>query len=157
MPMGNAKGDISHKKVGEILIEKGFLKPEQLEEALKAQHESPGMPLGQTLIRRGWITEDQLAECLAQQRSIPYITIRAHQVSAAVLALISKDISKRYGILPVDRIGNILTVAIYDELSQEEIALLEKTVGCRLKFFFVTLSDFKAAYTALYPGEAYVG
>lgn len=151
------KPEVSHKRVGEILIDKGFLRQEQLEKALQVQRESSGLRLGQTLIRLGLITEDQLAECLAQQLGVPYISIRAHQISDTVLASVPKDVSKKYGILPLDRIGNILTVAIYDELSREDILELEKAIGCRLKFFFVTFSDFKAAYTTYYPGETYVG
>ena len=149
------KSDISHRRVGEILIEKGFLKPDQLEKALQVQRESSDLRLGQTLMRLGLITEDQLAECLAVQLGIPYILLRSHQVSEAALRLVSKDLARRYGVLPLDRIGNILTVAIFDELMQEDITNLEKTTGCRLKFFFTTFSDFKAAYTAYYPGETY--
>ena len=151
------KQEVSHKRVGEILVDKGFLKTEQLEKALAVQRESSGLRLGQTLIRLGLVTEDQLAECLAQQLAVPYISIRSHQVSDAALTLVPKDLAKRYGVLPLDRIGNILTMAIYDDLSHEDIAELEKTTGCRLKFFFVTFSDFKAAYTTYYPGETYVG
>ena len=150
-----SKVDVSHKRVGEILIEKGFLKPDQLDKALQVQRESSGLRLGQALMRLGLVTEDQLAECLAQQLGIPYILIRSHQISEAALALIPKNIAGRYSVLPLDRIGNILTVAIYDELSQEDIEDLEKMTGCRLKFFFTTFSDFKAAYTAYYPGETY--
>lgn len=149
--------DMLHRRVGEILVEKGFLKPDQLDRALLVQRESSGLRLGQALMRLGLVTEDQLAECLAQQLGIPYILIRSHQVSEVALALIPKSLAGRYGILPLDRIGNILTVAIYDELSQEDVADLEETTGCRLKFFFTTFSDFKAAYTAYYPGETYPG
>lgn len=151
-----SKVETSHKRVGEILIEKGFLKRDQLDKALEIQRESSSQRLGQTLIRLGIITEDQLAECLAQQLGIPYIAMRSHQISDVALKLICKDMARRYGILPMDRIGNILTVAIYDELSAEEITELEKTTGCKLKLFFTTFSDFKASYTTFYPGETFM-
>ncbi len=147
------QGEVSTKRIGDILIEKGFLKQDQLAKALEVQKQS-GSRLGQTLLFMGIITEDQLADCLAQQLGIPYIAIRHHQVQESLLKLVPHDVAKRFRILPLDRIGNILTVAISDGMAPEEKEELEKLTSCKIKYFFVTASDFKTAYAGYYPGQA---
>jgi type IV pilus assembly protein PilB len=147
------QGDsISTKRLGEILIEKGFLQKEQLEKALEVQKQSNNR-LGQTLIFLGLITEEQLADCLAQQLGIPYISMRTQSVDQDALSHIPADIAKRYRILPFDRMGTILTIAISDVLSDGDITEIEKAAGCKVKFFFITVSDFKTVFEEYYPGE----
>jgi hypothetical protein len=77
---GNAKWNAS--LIGQRLIEGGFLKDDQLEEALKLQRET-GLLLGEVCLLKGWLTYDQLKECLPTLRSklgdkllaLGYITI----------------------------------------------------------------------------------
>ena len=144
-----AQTPVTHKKLGEILVEKGIITPEQLAKALETQKKSPNR-LGKILIDAGHITEEVLGECLAQQLAIPHISIRFYQIDEHVLDLIPKALVERMRVIPLDHIGKILTVAISDTISPEEIGELEKVTGCRLKFFFVTLSDFEYGYEVLY-------
>ena len=52
-------------KIGDVLIEQGYLTKEELESALEAQKDSNGMRLGEVLIERGYITENQMLQAMA--------------------------------------------------------------------------------------------
>lgn len=59
----------SHKPLGKMLVEKGYITQAQLEQALAQQARRPDayMPLGDILVLTGVLTESQLQECLAEQ------------------------------------------------------------------------------------------
>jgi hypothetical protein len=50
--------------LGDNLIAKGLIKPDQLEKALAEQKNSPGMKLGEILVKMGLVTSDQIQSCL---------------------------------------------------------------------------------------------
>ncbi len=148
-----SKANISNKKLGDILREKGWVTADQLAKALETQLKK-GARLGQILIQSGHITEDQLAECLAQQMGIPHISMRFHQLDDHILDIIPQVMVERLRVIPLDHVGDILTIAISDGLSEGEIAEIEKHSGCRLKFYFTTISDFDYAYEVHYVRRA---
>ena len=59
-------------RLGDILIERGQLTPEQLQEALAAR----GL-LGETLLSNGWVTRPQLGSALSEQFEVPYENVSA--------------------------------------------------------------------------------
>lgn len=61
-----------YRKLGEILLEKGFITREELDKALEIQKEKK-KPLGEVLIETGYITEDQLLEALSEQYGVPIL------------------------------------------------------------------------------------
>ncbi len=148
-----AKTNVSHKRLGEIVREKAWVTAEQLAKALDTQSKTKSR-LGQILIQSGHITEDQLSECLAQQMGIPHLSIRIHQLDDHILDIIPSEMVKRLRVIPLDHIGDILTMAISDVLSEQEVLEIEKQSACRLKFYFMTLSDFDYAYEVHYLRRA---
>ena len=63
--------DFKKKKIGEILIEKGLINPEQLNMALSEQKRKPNEFLGAILIRKKYIKEDSLVKVLSEQFHLP--------------------------------------------------------------------------------------
>ncbi|MFQ5748265.1 MAG: hypothetical protein ACE5H3_02275, partial [Planctomycetota bacterium] len=63
----------STSRLGEILVELGFLEQSQVEEAIQTAHSKPDRQLGVVLVEDGYIKEDQLAQALAQQFRLPYV------------------------------------------------------------------------------------
>lgn len=82
MSSAKEKAKLNASLIGQRLIEGGYLKGEQLEEALKLQRET-GLLLGEVCLLKGWVTFEQLKECLPTLRSklgekliaLGYITI----------------------------------------------------------------------------------
>ncbi len=65
------------KKLGELLIEAGFIQQEELDKALKIQ-ESVGGRLGAVLIRIGAVSEDSLLQVLSPQLDVPILLPQHH-------------------------------------------------------------------------------
>lgn len=82
MTSSKEKTTLNASLIGQRLIEKGYLKSEQLDEALQLQKET-GLLLGEVCLLKGWLTYAQLKDCLPTLRSklgekllsLGYITI----------------------------------------------------------------------------------
>ncbi len=112
--------------LGELLSANGLITREQLAEALKVQR-STKEKLGVILVRLNLITEDELIGFLSRQYSIPSVTLSELDVSASLLRLVPAALAKKYEVLPVKRLGNILTLAMADPtnvFALDEIALM---------------------------------
>lgn len=112
----------SSKRLGEILVEEGVITPAQLDQALALKKTRGGF-LGAILVEMRYITQDTLISFLVKQCKIPHLSLLDYHISEEVLAVIPKETCLRYGLLPIDKLGRILTVAMTDPL---DIEALEK-------------------------------
>ncbi len=99
------------ERLGSMLIQAGVVTEKQLEEALKEQ-ESTGDRLGSTLIKLGFISEETLAQFLSQQLRVPAVNLLEEEISPEVLPLISPEMAHRYQVVPLGRMGRLLTLAM---------------------------------------------
>jgi type IV pilus assembly protein PilB len=110
-------------KIGEFLLSDGKITQEQLDTALELQKKQPGK-LGSVLIKQGYITEEDIAQVLSKQFGYPSINLSKFDIGDKVLELIKPDMARKHIIMPVHRIGSILTLAMADPSNlfiQEEI------------------------------------
>lgn len=110
-------------KIGEFLQQEGKISQEQLNHALEVQKKEPGK-LGSVLIRLGYVTEEDIAQALSKQFGYPSINLSKFDVGERVLELIKPEIARKHVVMPVHRIGSILTLAMADPSNlfvQEEI------------------------------------
>ncbi len=113
------------KKLGELLIEKGLISPEDLAKALKEQSRS-GEFLGTTLVRMGAVKEPELLATLSEQFGLPLIHLREASIDPGVVRLVPAKFVSHYKVMPVKSEGKVLTVAIHDPLVRwplDELAL----------------------------------
>jgi len=104
-------------KLGQILVSRGILDPDQLALALAEQQESRAK-LGMTLVRMGFVDEEVLIRTLAGQLKLPVARIRGKRVSPEVLACVPVDVAEEQRCLPLffktERGERILFVAMED-------------------------------------------
>ncbi len=100
-------------RLGELLVKEGLLTPEQLQEALSAQKGGGGR-LGYNLTNMGFISEDDLTTFLSKQYGVPSINLSEFQVDPEVISLVPFDVAKKYFVLPVNRAGSSLILAMAD-------------------------------------------
>ena len=113
------------KKLGDLLIEKGYLKPEEIDQALREQQHS-GEFLGTTLVRLGLLKEMDLLKILSEQFGLPFVNLRETSVDPAVVRLVPLKFVTHYKVMPIKRNGKTLTVAIHNPLVRwpvDELAL----------------------------------
>ncbi len=110
-------------KIGEFLLNDGRITPEQLQNALDVQKKEPGK-LGSILIRLEYVTEEDIAQALSKQFGYPSINLSKFDIDEKVLELIKPEMARKHIVMPVHRIGSMLTLAMADPSNlfvQEEI------------------------------------
>jgi type IV pilus assembly protein PilB len=112
--MAEAKlGQPVSRRLGDLLIGEGLISAEQLQRAL-ADQKGTNEKLGSVLVRLNLIHEDQLIGFLSRQYGVPSITLSQLDIDPDVLKLVPAQIAKKYEILPTNRTGNALTLAMAD-------------------------------------------
>ncbi|HPC83217.1 MAG TPA: type IV-A pilus assembly ATPase PilB [Thermoanaerobaculaceae bacterium] len=100
-------------KLGELLLKAQLVNQQQLQKALDEQ-KSTGGKLGEILQRLGYVTEDDIIECLSHQFGVPSINLRHFEIDSNVARLIPVDLARKYNVIPVNKTGATLTLAMTD-------------------------------------------
>ena len=138
-------------KIGELLLQKGLITPEQLQEALSVQHtRDKDKQLGQILIELGYVGREEFYGILAVQSGYPYIIINHYTIEPNILSLIPQTIVKKYQVLPLDKIQDILTVAMVNPLDKIVIDQIEKLTKSNVKVFLTTRLELEEVFSRYY-------
>ncbi len=100
-------------KLGELLLKAQLVNQQQLNKALEEQ-KSTGGKLGEILQRLGFVTEDDIIECLSHQFGVPSINLRHFEIDPGVAKIIPVDLARKYNVIPVNKTGATLTLAMTD-------------------------------------------
>ncbi len=100
-------------RLGELLVRENLISITQLQKALEAQKKNGGR-LGLSLTKLGIIGETELTNFLAKQYGVPSINLSEFEIAPEVLALVPPELAKRHQLIPVNRSGNTLIVAMSD-------------------------------------------
>ncbi|MEP6923587.1 MAG: ATPase, T2SS/T4P/T4SS family [Pyrinomonadaceae bacterium] len=100
-------------KLGEILVRESLLTPQQLREALEFQRQHGGR-LGFNLVKLGMLSDDVITAVLSRQYGVPSVNLDLFDIDKSVINLISYEVSQKYSVLPVSRVGATLTLAMAD-------------------------------------------
>ncbi len=137
------------KRIGELLFERGLISQQQLEKALAQQKEVGGL-LGQVLVRLGFVTEEEIALALTAQYGFPYLPLENYEIDNGITAIIPEEIARQYCLVPIDRIGNALTLAMADPSNVQAIEDVELLTKCVVQTFVSTPSDITKAIDRCY-------
>src|SRR3989338_5880359 len=105
--------EISVKKIGELLIERGYISQAQLEQAL-AEHGLTGEKLGEVLVKKGLVSQEELDQCLTKQRGISSFDLSNYLIDPNLIRFIPEDFARKHKLIPVFLVENTLTVAMSD-------------------------------------------
>jgi len=143
-------------KLGQLLLDSGIITDKQLEEALTLQGKDGGR-LGYHLVNINAISEPDLNLYLARQQSIEAIDLDKTEVDPDVLALIPSEIAWRYEVIPLERDGRTLIVAMTDPHNLFAIDDLRFSLGMEIEPHICASSMVKRAISKFYKeGEAIV-
>lgn len=143
--------NVPKKRLGEILIEEGYLSAKELEKGLEIQKKEGGL-IGSILIRMEAITEEELAAALSRQLSLPFIRLSSYSVNRAALRQVPREVAASYLIFPFDEDEQTFSVAVTDPLNREAFEVLEKSVPSRVQVFLSTPTEIRSSIE-LYYGE----
>jgi type IV pilus assembly protein PilB len=100
-------------KLGDLLLKQKLITQEQLETALKLQREEGGK-IGEALVRVGAVSESDITETLSQQFGVPSIDLAHFEIDPAIIKVVPGEVARKYGVLPVNKTGATLTIAMGD-------------------------------------------
>ncbi len=99
------------RRLGDMLVDRGVISPEQLESAMALQRES-GLRLGQALLRGGRLCPEVLADTIAEQAELPRVR-RDSMPLPSVAGAIPSELMRRHQVVPYARAGgDTLQVAV---------------------------------------------
>lgn len=137
------------KRLGDILIQEDVLTTEQLDQALAEQAKSGGF-IGAALVRLGFIDEEELTTFLVKQCRIPYLKLSGFTVDQKIASLVPPAVCHQHQILPVDKLGNLLTVAMVNPLDIEALEAVKASVPFRIKPIICSWYDFDRLFEQLF-------
>ncbi|WP_243320162.1 type IV-A pilus assembly ATPase PilB [Geothrix sp. SG200] len=97
-----------------MLVKAQLLTDAQLEEVIRIQRREGGK-LGSIVVRQGYCSDQDIVSFLGMQYGVPAADLEQWPpIDPAVIALIPKDLAQRHKVLPLQRTGNVLTLAMSD-------------------------------------------
>jgi len=100
-------------RIGEILVEDGFITRTQLIDAIEESRQKK-IRLGKLLVKKRLVPPRALAIALAKQNQLGYLDLSHHDIDPQVIRLVSEELSRKHTLIPVDLMGNSLLVAFAD-------------------------------------------
>ena len=140
---------IVSKQLGELLIERGVITKKQLEYALNVQKEKGGL-IGQVLVKLGYATEEVIAQALTAQYGFPYLPLDNYEIDPEVVKIVPENVASQYCLVPIDKIGSNLTIAMSNPLNSLAIEDIELVSGLCVQIFVSTATDIKKAIEKYY-------
>ena len=128
------------KQLGELLLERGIINQGQLEKALRFQKDNGGL-IGQILVSLGFAKEEEIAQSLTVQYGFPYLPLECYDINAEAIRLIPQNVALQYNLVAIDKIGDLLTVAMSNPLNYQAIEDIEILTKCKVQVFVSTMTD----------------
>ena len=127
------------EKLGEILLRNGILSKEQLRMALDLQRREGGL-LGEILIKLGYVNEHDIVQALTVQCGFPYLPLENYEVKKEMKEVLPENVARQYCIVPLDIIGNILTIAMSNPLNEKAVEDIKMITKKKIQIFISTVT-----------------
>jgi len=146
---------LERKPLGQLLLDKGLVKPEQLERALDEQRRSNHQKLlGEVLVELRLCTEDQITEALAQAYGVPYARVSPRIADPKVIASLPKEFLEKHQVLPLFLVEGMLTVAVHEPANVFLVEEIERLCGYQVQVVAATGRDIRSTLQAYLPAES---
>ncbi len=144
------------RRIGQILVDLGYISDDQLELLLEEQQQQPGERLGKVAIEMGLATDEQIVQALCEQLHMQSYTIGDTIIPPDVLVQVSETMAQMYRVLPIkyDDDAKRLTVATSEP---EKLAIadeLRTLLGLDIVMVISTEKDILRALDRYYSEEA---
>lgn len=142
----------TNKHLGELLIERGVINHEQLNIAIDKQKEQGGL-LGEVLVDLKFSTEKDIAQALTCQYGFPYLPLANYEIDEEVIQSVPENVCRQFCIIPIDKIGKSLTLAMSNPLNVQAAEDVELITGCSVQTFVSTSTEIKQAIDNYYKSS----
>lgn len=133
------------KRIGELLIAKGFITEEDLSDAL-LEAKKTNQFVGQVLIRQGKLTREQLGTALSEQFNTKYVSLSKIEIDPPLLDILPEEFMRLKRVIPIGREAGRLVVAMIDPSDRSVIDEITFITGMRPQAVITTQIEFQEAY-----------
>ncbi|OFW11845.1 MAG: type II secretion system protein GspE [Acidobacteria bacterium RIFCSPLOWO2_12_FULL_66_10] len=140
----------ARRRLGELLMEKNLLQPDELEKALTLQRERPEK-LGRVLMDLGFVSARDVLTTLSEQLDVPVITARDFPPIAPEVEGISVRFMRQFRFLPIRVEDSTVTLAMADPLDSETIASIRLFTRKRVRALLCSEQDVLAGIERYFP------
>jgi type IV pilus assembly protein PilB len=144
---------MTSNRLGELLVRNKLIDESQLAKALEAQ-KTQGGRLGASLIKLGYLKEDELSAFLSRQYGVPSINLAEFEIDPGVIRLVPPDVAQKYQIIPINRAGSTLIVAMSDPSNIFAIDDIKFMTGFNVEVVVAPDTSIKAAIDKYYDQSA---
>ncbi|MBN2693065.1 hypothetical protein JXR93_00255, partial [bacterium] len=144
------------RKIGDILLDRGLITKEQLQDAIISQ-KAEGKLLGEILLEKGFLTEDILTETIASILNLKIIQLSAISIHHKIIKFIPASFARKYKIIPayLQNVDNSTSPTLFIAVSEEPSGDIVKGMSDRLKIpirlVLTTTSELNQALNKYYP------
>src|SRR3989344_8612155 len=132
-----------------LLVQNNLLTPDKLEKALKIQKEKKER-IGDILVELGYISRENLLEVLSTELNIPAIHLSRYKITPETLALVSKKVAEHYCLIPVSSFESTITLAMSDPMNVNALDDIRRTTGLEVRPVLASDKDIKEAVDHYY-------
>ncbi|MGE0757190.1 MAG: GspE/PulE family protein [Pirellulaceae bacterium] len=149
--------EASSPRLGNILVERGYLTLEQLHSALAHQnHLGKSKLLGEIVVDLEFCSEDQVVECLAAGYGVPYAKLDARLSDPKCLELLPRDYINRHLVFPLFCVRDVLTVAVSEPSNLFLIDELRNVTGKQIQIVAASSKDIRRMVATLPDAKVFV-
>jgi hypothetical protein len=139
------------KRIGEILVELGVLKEGQVQSALALQKQRETKVLmGDLLIESQFATEEDIIRGLKTQYQFTYFPVSRYSIDRDLIDAFPYETALKHSVIPVNKLGNILTIAMTNPLNKEAVQEIEEATQCTVRCLISAPSEIKTAIMEYY-------
>ena len=125
-------------RIGDILVEKGYVTPDQMNQALAWQKEHRDKRVGQILMELGFVSESQVLDALASRLHLNIVDVAQLSVDLQAVGKVSREVCEKNLILPVSIQGHNMEIVTNDPLNYFALEEVRQQTGCHLE---ISLSE----------------
>lgn len=142
-------------RLGEILVKNNLISREQLEKALEEQKLSGNQTrIGSILVKQNLLTEAELTSFLSRQYGVPSVNLADYEIDPAVIKVIPPEVVQKYQLVPVNRAGATLIVAVSDPSNLFALEDIKFMTGYNIEMVVASEPDIKASIDKYYDQSA---
>ncbi len=147
----------TRQRLGNVLVERGYLTVAQLEDSLVIQEKSDSNKLlGEVLVECEFCTEDQVVEALAVEYEIPYAKLESRLFDSKIVDVLSREVIEKNLIFPLFVIRDTLTLAVSEPSNQFLIDELHRQTGLSIQIVAATPRDIRRLIQTLPDSKTFV-
>lgn len=144
----------TRRQLGDLLRAENLLSAEQLDAALAVQQEKGGF-LGKILVEMGYVTQEEVASCLVRQCQIPHLSLLDYDIGPSVAQLVPEEVCKKHNLIPIDKLGKILTVAMVNPLDLDALETVQRVCpALRVKPILCNWEHFELVLQKVFGGPS---